>query len=70
MLKYDLMTEIIKKNDLICLRGIRDDKYTGEYIIIKIIWIDKNFIGIKEGYCMFGFKKIYTGWMDLKEDLI
>lgn len=37
--------------------------YTGSVIIIKIIWIDKTFMGLKEGFCMFGFKKLYTGFI-------
>lgn len=37
--------------------------YSGELIIIKIIWVENYFEGLKEKYCMFGFKILYEGYL-------
>ena len=40
-----------------------ENEYLGEIIVIKILWVNTNFEGLKEGYCMFGFKILYEGYM-------
>ena len=45
-----------------------EKKYLGEIIIIKILWVNTNYEGLKEGYCMFGFKILYEGYLhDLRD---
>lgn len=52
-----------KKGDVYCLLKSSNEtnEYLGEIIIIKILWVKTKFEGLKEGYCMFGFKILYEG---------
>lgn len=49
--------------DLLILREFdkKTDKYTGDWIMTKIIYKIENFVGIEEGYCILEIKVLERG---------
>lgn len=39
----------------------KTDKYTGDWILTKIIYKIDNFVGIEQGYCVLGIKVLERG---------
>ena len=39
----------------------KTDKYTGDWILTKIIYKIENFVGIEQGYCVLGIKVLERG---------
>lgn len=49
--------------DIIILREFdkKTNKYTGDWIMTKIIYKIDNFVGIEQGYCVLGIKVLERG---------